>query len=194
MKQLVEFLDSNSKIPINSRNKLKALIKKKSYKKGDMIAKAGLKYDAVYVLESGITRSFFTDKDGKEHINNIFLPLKEVFALKELILNKESKYCYDCLSDCVIHEINFKLFKEVAKEDLYISNLYSEILEIIFLELEKQNQELSHLNATERYINLEKRVPNIKNLIPQYQIASYLNITPVQFSRIKKNMYATSTK
>lgn len=186
MDNLVEFLNSLKLMPISSRTKLKAIIKQKSYKKGDIISKAGIKHETIFLLESGITRSFFSDKEGKEHIHNLFSPLKDVFDLKELILDKESKYCYDCLSECVIHELNFNEFKKLTKEDVHISNLYSEILETIFLELEKQKQELSHLNATERYLNLEKRIPNIKNLIPQYQIASFLNITPVQLSRVKK--------
>ena len=46
----------------------------------------------------------------------------------------------------------------------------------------------SHLNALERYLCLKKEIPNIENLIQLNQIANYLNITPVQFSRIRKNI------
>ena len=31
----------------------------------------------------------------------------------------------------------------------------------------------------------------IENLIPLYHVASYLNITPVQLSRIRKNLHKT---
>jgi hypothetical protein len=44
------------------------------------------------------------------------------------------------------------------------------------------------MNATERYLSLRKQIPNIDNLIPQYQIATYLSITPVQLSRIRNNL------
>jgi len=46
----------------------------------------------------------------------------------------------------------------------------------------------SHLNALERYLCLKKEIPNIENLIQLNQIANYLNITPVQFSRIRKKI------
>jgi len=34
------------------------------------------------------------------------------------------------------------------------------------------------LDATQRYLKLRTQIPNIDDLIPQYQIASYLSITP----------------
>ncbi len=54
----------------------------------------------------------------------------------------------------------------------------------------KRISELSSLNATERYVKLKKEIPDIDNLIQQYHIASYLNITPVQLSRIRKELYS----
>ncbi|MGB6268061.1 MAG: hypothetical protein WBF67_03545 [Olleya sp.] len=41
------------------------------------------------------------------------------------------------------------------------------------------------MNAKGRYLKLREKIPNIDNLIPQYQIAAYLSITPVQLSRIR---------
>jgi len=35
---------------------------------------------------------------------------------------------------------------------------------------------------------LKNDIPNIENLIQLNQIANYLNITPIQFSRIRKNI------
>ena len=56
--------------------------------------------------------------------------------------------------------------------------------------MEKRIYELTVLNATQRYLKLQKEIPNIDRLIPQYHIASFLNVTPVQLSRIKKELYS----
>jgi len=40
-------------------------------------------------------------------------------------------------------------------------------------------------------LKFKKDNPGIENLIPLYHIASYLNITPVQLSRIRKDLYKT---
>ncbi len=190
MEFLLNFIPSFGNIPQKSIDKLISLITLKSYKKNHILAKAGEVPDNFFILKSGIVRSYYSDEKGKEYIRNIFTPIKTTGALAALISDRPSRLFYDCLSNCEVYIINFKEFKKLAKKDKYISNLYSTVLEIIFLTLESKIYDLSVLNATERYLKLKKQIPNIENLIPQYHIASYLNITPVQLSRIRKEMYS----
>jgi hypothetical protein len=68
--------------------------------------------------------------------------------------------------------------------------MYANALESIFLLLEARIYDLSVLNATGRYLKLKKQIPNIENIITQYHIASYLNVSAVQLSRIRKEMYS----
>jgi hypothetical protein len=68
--------------------------------------------------------------------------------------------------------------------------MYANALESIFLLLEARIYDLSVLNATRRYLKLKKQIPSIENIIPQYHIASYLNVSAVQLSRIRKEMYS----
>jgi hypothetical protein len=66
--------------------------------------------------------------------------------------------------------------------------LYTKVLEDAYIKKEKRIFELSMLDATDRYLKIKKDLPNIEKQIPQYQIASFLNITPVQLSRIRKDL------
>jgi hypothetical protein len=45
-------------------------------------------------------------------------------------------------------------------------------------------------SAKDRYLQLIERYPKIEQLVPQYQIASYLGILPESLSRMKKQLYA----
>jgi len=49
---------------------------------------------------------------------------------------------------------------------------------------------LAHLDATGRYLHLKSQFPGIENLIKLNEIASYINITPIQLSRIRKKLYS----
>ncbi|QTD37209.1 Crp/Fnr family transcriptional regulator [Polaribacter batillariae] len=190
MKALFKTIESLVSLPDASKENLVSLISKKTLKKKDTLAKAGEIPENIYILKSGIARSFYSDEKGKEYIRSFFTPIRAVGALGALILNKPSKFSYDCLSDCKIYSINFKSFKELAKKDPAIANLYAKVLEVVFLELESKVYNLSVLNATQRYKKLKKRIPEIENLVPLYHIAAYLNITAVQLSRIRKEMYS----
>jgi hypothetical protein len=46
----------------------------------------------------------------------------------------------------------------------------------------------------DRYNNLEEKYPNIHNRIPQRLIASYLGITPVHLSNLKKSRKSSEKK
>ena len=190
MKFLTDFISSIGHIPQKSVGKLLSLIRFKELKKGDSIGSEGEISKDIYILKSGVIRSFYTDEKGKDYIRHIFTPLRATGALGAMILNKPSRLSYDCLSDCEVYSINFNDFKKLTYKDKNLANLYASILEIIFLTLESKIYDLSVLNATERYLKLKKQIPEIENLIPQYHIASYLNITPVQLSRIRKEIYS----
>lgn len=187
---LIDFITEFTDLPKKSTDKLLELVSVKYLKKKGSIAKIGEIPKNFYILKTGVIRSFYKDEKGREYIRNLFTPIKATGALTALILDKPSRLSYDCLTDCEVYEINFKAFKKLTKKDKKIANLYAKVLETIFIVLESKIYDLSVLNATERYIKLKKQTPNIENLIPQYHIASYLNITPVQLSRIRKEIYS----
>ena len=190
MNFLNDFISTLGNPPQESVDKLLALVRVKNLKKGEIVAKIGEIPNDIYILKKGVIRSFYVDEKGKEYIRNIFTPIRATGALGALILGKPSRVSYDCLSDCEAYAINFKDFKSLTLNDKALANLYATVLEIIFLTLESKIYDLSVLNATDRYLKLKKQIPEIENLIPQYHIASYLNITPVQLSRIRKEIYS----
>jgi len=55
--------------------------------------------------------------------------------------------------------------------------------------LGKKMDDLTLLDAKERYLNLIKKSPKIINKIPQHYITSYLGIKPQSLSRIRNNLY-----
>ena len=190
MKLLFDFFNEINPIPKKSSDKLFSLVRVKKLKKGDRVVNLGEIPNEFYILKSGVIRSFYTDEKGKEYIRHLFTPFRATGALGALILDKPSRLSYDCLLDCEVYAINFKDFKSLIEKDQAICRLYTSALEIIFLTLESKIYDLSVLNATERYLKLKRQNPDIENLIPQYHIASYLNITPVQLSRIRKEIYS----
>ena len=152
------------------------------------IAKAGDVASKVYLLVSGLMRVYLSSENGKEFNKNFFIPLSFVGSFTSLIKSKPSKLTYETLTECKLYEIDFAEIVNLCKHDIAICNLYGKILERIFIAYEERQLELISMNSKERYLQLRKRIPDIDVIIPQYQIASYLSITPVQLSRIRKSL------
>ncbi|OAD44490.1 Crp/Fnr family transcriptional regulator [Polaribacter atrinae] len=189
-KILQNFTSKFKDISKNSIQKFLNLATEEAYKKNEVISKIGEISKDFYIIKSGVVRSFYSDEKGKESIRTLFTPNKTTGSLASLISKKPSILTYDCLTDCVIYKFNFNELKELATEDIDIDNLYCTMLEYLFLNMEDRIYDLTLLNATEKYLKLKDEIPEIENLIAQYHIASYLNITAVQLSRIRKEIYS----
>lgn len=182
------FVDNVHKLSSEVFNLFKELVVEKKFNRKDKIVSIGDKPTKFYILTTGIARAYTLDKKGKEHIRTLFTPITTFGCLTSLITKKPSLHVYDCLTDCEMYEIDYNKYIELSRKYHEAAIFLVKVHELIFLKVVKRINELSTLSGTERYIKLKKDIPNIDNLIQQYHIASYLNITPVQLSRIRKGL------
>ncbi len=182
------FLNSFVKVPENIFNKLDKISTFKEIDANIDFTKTGEIPSKIYMSTSGLMGAYLNSECGKIFNKNIFGPFSFVGPLTALISSKPSELTYKTLTTCKGYEINFKALRELCKTDIIISNLYNKVLESIYIAYEKKQFDLISLDATQRYLKLKQQFPNIDDLIPQFQIASYLSITPVQLSRIRKNL------
>lgn len=183
-----EFLNSKFHISKEAYTILQGLATYKKLKQGEILVEQGANCDKMFFIVSGLLRAYHVLESGKEITKNLYTPFSFVGPFSSIVKKETSFLTIDALVESSVYVINFKTFLEYAKTNIEMSNIYNRILENIFIVYEKKYMDYLRLNATERYKILKLRIPNIDNLIPQYQIASYLNITPVQLSRLKKDL------
>jgi len=183
-----DFLRSKFHVSKQTFETLKSLSSYKKIEQGTMLVKQGSKSDNLYFLSSGIVRAYLVLESGKEITKNLFTNFSFVGPYSSILKRENSLLNHEALTDAIVYEIDFKTFIEHTKTNIELSNLYNRILEHIFILYEKKYLNHISLNATERYQILKNQIPDIDDVIPQYQIASYLNITAVQLSRIRKDL------
>ena len=183
-----DFLKSRFNVSKETFLILKNLSTRKTIKAGENTIKQGGMSNKVYFLSSGLMRSVRNSEAGKEYTKNIYSPISFVGPFSSIITKKPSFLTYEALTDCETYEVDFKDFFSLTETIIEISNVYNRVLEYLFLIYEKKQFESVSLNATERYQLLKIKIPDIDDQIAQYQIASYLNITAVQLSRIRKDI------
>lgn len=185
---LKNFVYNFHNVSLNSLKEFENIVQEKSFKKGHNLVKIGEISKNFYILKEGIIRSFLVDEKGKEHTRTLYTPPSTSGNLSSLISKQPSILIYECLTDCEVLECNYESFYNLSSKYHDLAIFQYKALEFIYIREESRILELSMLNATERYQLLLEKSPGIDQKINQYHIASYLNITPVQLSRVKKNM------
>ena len=165
------------------------LVRKKYINKTELINK-----DKFYILIDGFIRSYTIHDNGSVKIgaflskSSIFTSIKPLSILSNCVI-QEIKF--DCLSNVILYEGSFSEFIKLIKKYHDLSLLYNKILEAgIKLVIEKAHV-LIHLDGMGRYLYLKNQYPKIENFIKLNDIASYINVTPIQLSRIRKTLYSS---
>ena len=190
MVNLKEFLNQFGSIPESSIDSFINLASIEEFKKNETLINFNEVSKDFYIIKSGIVRSYHVDLKGKEYTRSFFTKGKAVGSLNSLISKKPTQIAYETLTDVKLYSIDFNKFMNLTKKDIDIANLYNRLLERIFFLMESEIFSLAVLDASERYLKLQEEIPDIDNIMTQYHIAAYLNITPVQLSRIRKKLYS----
>lgn len=183
-----EYLNKFGKISEETFQEIIKITEFKRVKAGTQIVRFEEVPTKIYMLLSGFIRCYITTESGKEFNKSFFLPVSFLGSLTALVTNKPSKLAFEALSDCKLYEIDYKKFMAICESNQSLNTLHSKVLEFVYMKYEKRLVELISLDATDRYLVLRKQLPDVDEIIPQYQIASYLGITTVQLSRIRKKI------
>lgn len=159
----------------------------KEYQKNDLFLKPGAiaKYSG-YILK-GAFREFYTDNSGREFNKAFCFQGGFTGSYYDLALGLPSTVTIQALTDSTVIAMPQKDFQELVKADTFwLRVAYTLAHNLLMKKFEKESQLLT-LSAAERYDLLQKQHPELEQLVPAYHIASYLGITPISLSRIRRS-------
>lgn len=187
LQNLKSKFESYAPISENSWQLIEDIIEFQSVKKGELLLRNGEIAKEIYFICKGALRAFITDAGGNTYNKNIFLEGNFAGSKASLLQQTPSNFEIEALEDSILININYKKYKELIFQKDDLKNFYISYLENHWV-IEKEQREISLVmeNATERYLKLLSKHPDISERIALHHIASHLGITPTQLSRIRK--------
>ena len=159
------------------------------FSKGEIIMKAGEPQQNLYFITKGIVKNFIETEAGETKIYNFRTEGMQVtgYASYNYKDNLKALVNVRCIEDCIMIQVPFSVIKYVIehiKSGERLGRLMAEshIVEMLNYIINRDSKSI-----IERYDNLDAEYPNIQNRVPQRLIASYLGITPVHLSNLKKS-------
>jgi len=158
------------------------------FKKGDVVMKAGEKQSYIYFIVKGIIRNYVLSQEGeiKTYGFRVENMLITGYGLHNYKNEYRAKVNIECLEDCTLIKIPLQALKFMEEHSKEAHKVGRYLAETHIIELVDFIIDIDTLPILERYNNLEKIFPNIHQRVAQHIIASYLRITPVHLSNVKK--------
>lgn len=157
-----------------------------TFHKQQMILNIGEKQRYVYLIVSGIARSYYIDNNGSDR-TKMFIHENE-FLIGEALFMDESLEVFEAIEELVCLQFDAIEIKKILMENQELEKLYISILEDTLRYKMRREYNFQCMNATQRYLEFKKTYPYIEKRIPQNLIASYLGIAKESLSRIRKNI------
>ncbi len=141
--------------------------------------------DLCFILE-GLVRIYYIDQAGNE-VNQHFYQANEVIAPVDALVSKEPcQYFIQALEPTRLMVANYNELSKAGENNSELLRLEIKMLQTIFIKSARREAQLLLGNAEQRYRWFCKEYPELLERIPQYHIASFLGITPVSLSRLRK--------
>jgi len=185
---LRNLLERMCNIDDNDWQQLVANSSLKIFKKHESLLNSNEKSGHLWFIFQGLVRNFYTTKEGKEYNKSFISAPSLCGSMTEIVTGKPSRFSIDALEDSTAIAISMDWFKEMRNTNQAFKTLALVLAEQLALKKEQREAELLLDDATTRYQNFLNQHPHLTGRIPAYHVASYLGITEVALSRIKRSL------
>lgn len=188
MENLIQELQNRYKLSLDSAEKLSKVIEVIQFQKGDTFIRAGKINTTEYLILEGICRSFLENVKGQEVTLSFFNSSKTISPNLTRTKNLISILNVQALTDIKLASFPTLELMRLMNENRAIEMWGNGILQKELMQ--KVSKEINHisLGAKERLLTFRKEYPLLENQISHSYISSYLGITNVSLSRIRKEI------
>ncbi len=186
MNELLDYFKNTISISPEIESKLSEIIKEKNLVKGEQIlTENAIKKEHIFVV-SGCLRSFFKTEDGKEHTLQFAIKNWWISDYITLYTDNKAVVSIESLTHSKVLIIDNSNVEKFYQEFPQFEIIQRKNFEKRISALQKRILNLLALTAAEKYNQFIEDYTEFEKIIPNYQIASYLGITPQSLSRIRK--------
>ncbi|MCH6198809.1 Crp/Fnr family transcriptional regulator [Aquiflexum sp. LQ15W] len=158
----------------------------KTFKRQELLSAPGTVPNEIFFIAKGIVRVVVTDNAGTEHTVHFAMENQFIADYTSFLTNQVSIYTLQALEETTVAILprdavywGYENLKEGQKMGRLIAEFY-------FVYQDTRLRNMYSRTSKERYDSISEIFPGIHNRVPQHMIASYLGITPVHLSRLKK--------
>lgn len=185
--KLLGYFSSISPLSEEEATAIAATIVTRSFKKGTVLLREGEISNEVYFVLDGCVRQYYL-VDGEEKTFNFFTEGQWVISMRSLGEQKPSTHYTACTTDVTLVVGNQAKEAELFSRFPRFEMISRRMMEKLFADQHEQAASYLVDSPEQRYLKLMKSRPELFQIVPQYQLASYIGVKPESLSRIRKRL------
>lgn len=164
---------------------LKDILEPIEIRKGRDLHKIGKRCRHLWYLDKGAVRVYEYSKDS-ERTTHFFVEDNLFIDYHSVLTNSPSKIGFRAEDNCVLQQMPYDKLLALFDKSHYLERLARLMAERQFIMEFELRRQLLNLDALELYEYLIKTQPHIFQRFALKDIASFIGITPVSLSRLRK--------
>lgn len=164
-----------------------------TFRKNDTLQKEGTVAEWMYTISEGIVREHVLRDDGVD-ISIMFheapVGTGSLWSYQEGI---GCLYSLSAISDGSAYRIRCDVYADLLETNVDLSMWYAKLLRENCIKMQRHIIDMTCRTSEERLRYLMENKPSLMRRVPATQLATYLNMTPVSFSRAKKSILASKS-
>lgn len=188
MEEVRTYLDKISPLSKEDWDLTLGLFREEKYKKGDFFIKETAYCNKVSFISKGLFKLYYLTK-GHEKTMLFFTEGQFLTDYFGYLTQTPSVRPIKALEDSIVYSIT----REKLNQLIHTSKAWSTIARVMaerayILAVQRANR-LLHDDFNTRFLTFMAEYPSLLQRVPQYMIASYLDMTPETLSRVKKRTF-----
>ncbi len=184
----LSYLKTLGPIPLVEEERIISLFKPLNIEKNEYFIRAGEAPVNVAFVTNGLFRYFYVDSEGREYTKYFAMRNDLLISYTSALLGEESRFYIQALDDSSVFISTFKAFYEMIEGHPCWDRIARKLIEIQYVKKEQREYQFLFEDAETRYTLFLEEYPGLIEKVKHYHIASYLGISPVSLSRVRKNL------
>ena len=157
-----------------------------SYDKKDTLLQEGQVCTQKFFIIDGLVRSYHLDHKGNEKINQFAIENWWITNVESFVTGTPSSSTIEAIEPSLVLNIDKNNLESLYAKFPMLERYFRIITENMLIAIQRRYEVFLQLKSKARYLNFINKLPEFSQRVPQYMIASYLEITPEYLSELRK--------
>lgn len=161
-------------------------LKQQTFKKKEYILSEGQVCKHYYFILEGLVRFYYIDEKANEIITQFAIENWWFTNYESFLKETQSRVYIQSIEPTTLVSISKSGFEELLTKVPKLERFFRLITENMLIATQKKYEYYLKMESKEKYEQILRHIPELIQRVPQYMIASYLEISPEYLSQIRK--------